>query len=231
MNTTSKFSRRLANIILFFSQFLILIAFMTLLIQSWFLKYSVSHIYDIYSPIVTTGYLTTSIAYLLTGCYYYSKLKAFSITKAKQMKNRIFWSIILISGPLIIRGINNGIRLAYNLEEYLVVKSMKENNIYCTVFIVCYYIFVDYLPIWTQMVGMRLVIDHHYQNTKLRVIKLSTNNTSSNDRSDDENQDAWTICFQNKESIITGDQNSTSLYDNYESLLEDNEFRRTFDQN
>ena len=194
MNTTSKFSRRLANLILFFSQLLILITLIALFMQSWFLEYSVRHIYDIYSPFIAAGYLITSIAYWLTGCYYYSKLKAFSMKKAKQMKNRIFWSIALISGPLIIRSVYNGIKFEYNLEEIVVRQSRNENNIYSTVFIVCYYILVDYLPIWTQMVGMILVIDYHYQNNaKVRPIRLSTNNTSSNDRSEEETEDAWTI--------------------------------------
>ena len=58
---------------------------------------SISEIVKIYSKVISVIFFVISVSYIFTGLYYFSKLKAFSARKARNMKKRIMWSIGLIS--------------------------------------------------------------------------------------------------------------------------------------
>ena len=80
------------------------------------------------------------------------------------------------------------------------------------------------------MAGMKLVIDHHYQNNKFKAFQLSANKTYSNDRSDRANESSSKLGSRIKGTVMTYDNDSSGLYGDYDSLLENNERFYPFDQ-
>jgi uncharacterized membrane-anchored protein YitT (DUF2179 family) len=115
--------------------------------------------------------------FAFTGCILYAKLKQVSTYLAKIMKLRIILAVVLISGPIFIRGglliSNVFLNWKFNLKTW----SEKNNNVKYFIYFAMFYLFLDFLPMGLQFLTVQMVINHKNAQVN-RVIKLRATQSS-----------------------------------------------------
>ncbi|CAI2367961.1 unnamed protein product [Moneuplotes crassus] len=189
LHGTSTCVKRLTFLSLVFSICIIICFFIGVVTTSCFIfkkqnaegdnfNHEIIKAYEIFYLFVTAGFFIVSTVYIIVGRCYYVSLRRFSGVKAKEMKNRVLYSVLFISIPLYLRGIENIFR-KYVLKWKFVSKSLEINDFRYPIFIILFNILTDLLPIIAMMIGLKIVINHYYQNMILEAFKPSTNRTLS----------------------------------------------------
>ena len=103
--------------------------------------------------------LIEGIIFAITGYYFYNKILLVSFSKAIIMKSRIILSIILISVPIIIRGLYTFITWFYDFHHNFIMDSRSNNDWAYPLYILLYTGLLEMIPMGLQYLSIRMVLD------------------------------------------------------------------------
>lgn len=162
-NATNKFRKKWTNIWLIISQCMLLIIIVANITLSSVKGDNLKLIYSIFRLVVTFYFISTSLWYAWAVRYYYLKLKIFSPKMSQKIKKRVVYSILLVSLPLLLRGLNNISRYIWSGDQ-IASDSLKHNTIWWPAYIFLYFTLTDFVPMITLMLGMKTILHHCRQN-------------------------------------------------------------------
>ncbi|CAI2373236.1 unnamed protein product [Moneuplotes crassus] len=163
LRRSMKAGRRIIDVLLGTAQAIILVFLLVIIVVACGFEEKVLT-EDLYFMMFTVCYFIVSTVFILVGRYYYQCLKKFSPVQAKQMKKRVVLSVMFISGPMYLRGVENLIRFVVDRDRTFIEHSLHNNTFGYPLFIISFYILGDLIPITTMMISMKTVINHYYQS-------------------------------------------------------------------
>ncbi|CAI2366170.1 unnamed protein product [Moneuplotes crassus] len=185
-NATNRFRKKCTNIWLIISQCMLLIIIIVNITLSFVKENNLKLIYSIFRLVVTFYFISTSICYAWAVRYYYLKLNLFSPKMSQKIKKRVICSILFVSIPLLVRGINNISRYILPVDK-IASNSLKNNTIWWPAYIVLYFTLTDFVPMITLMLGMKTILHHCRQNKESSLNLLLNKKSSQIDTTDMDN--------------------------------------------
>lgn len=76
------------------------------------------------------------------------------------MRVRLISSILLVSIPLVSRGIFNIFWIVFDLRDKLIIHSIHENDFRFPLYMITYYTLADLLPMGAQIISLKVAIIH-----------------------------------------------------------------------
>ena len=107
--------------------------------------------------------MVLGLLFIIVGYVLYVRLKKFSFVIAKVMKWRIVLMTVLISGPIIIRGIYNLFDVMLKFHFAFMKNSAKNGDFSFPVFIVLFTTLLDFLPMGFLYLSIRIVVKGYGQ--------------------------------------------------------------------
>lgn len=103
-------------------------------------------------------FLTLSVMFWTVGYKLERKLNKILIDKQAKMRLRIIAMTILVSFPLLSRGLFNVFFVIFDLRHILIIDSVEQDNYRFPVYMLTYYILADLLPMGAQIISTKIAI-------------------------------------------------------------------------
>jgi hypothetical protein len=139
-------------------------------------------IYKINDHFQMTLFMVLATAFAFTGWVLHRKLKQVSAYLAKVMKTRIILAVILISGPIFVRGMFLFANAIWHWRFKLKTSSEINNTPYYALYFGFFYSLLDILPMGLQFLTIQMVVNYKNSQYTCILTQKSSSTLESNDK-------------------------------------------------